>query len=52
MARQSAFFDELAISGYVHETGVEKLMRDAKYLQPWPEPNWTAADAIVEAVLR
>lgn len=27
-------------SGYVHETGVEKLMRDAKWLQAWPEPAW------------
>lgn len=30
-------------TGYMHETGVEKLMRDAKYLQMWPEPNWIAA---------
>lgn len=37
-------------TGYMHETGVEKLMRDAKYLQLWPEPNWTADDAIVEAL--
>lgn len=27
-------------SGYVYETGVEKLMRDAKWLQAWPEPAW------------
>jgi alkylation response protein AidB-like acyl-CoA dehydrogenase len=39
-------------TGYMHETGVEKLMRDAKYLQLWPEPNWTADDALVEASLR
>jgi alkylation response protein AidB-like acyl-CoA dehydrogenase len=39
-------------TGYMHETGVEKLMRDAKYLQLWPEPNWMADDAIVEAALR
>lgn len=39
-------------TGYMHETGVEKLMRDAKYLQLWPEPNWTADDAIVDAALR
>jgi alkylation response protein AidB-like acyl-CoA dehydrogenase len=39
-------------SGYMHETGVEKLMRDAKYLQLWPEPNWTAADGILEQALR
>jgi alkylation response protein AidB-like acyl-CoA dehydrogenase len=38
-------------TGYMHETGVEKLMRDAKYLQLWPEPNWTADDAIVAAAL-
>lgn len=38
-------------TGYMHDTGVEKLMRDAKYLQLWPEPNWTADDAIVEAAL-
>jgi alkylation response protein AidB-like acyl-CoA dehydrogenase len=38
-------------TGYMHETGVEKLMRDAKYLQLWPEPNWTADDRIVEATL-
>jgi hypothetical protein len=35
----------------MHETGVEKLMRDAKYLQLWPEPNWTADDAIVDAAI-
>lgn len=29
-------------TGYMHETGVEKLMRDAKMLQLWPEPNWVA----------
>ncbi|HET7177440.1 MAG TPA: acyl-CoA dehydrogenase family protein, partial [Solirubrobacterales bacterium] len=39
-------------TGYMHETGVEKLMRDAKYLQLWPEPNWTADDALVKAALR
>jgi alkylation response protein AidB-like acyl-CoA dehydrogenase len=38
-------------TGYMHETGVEKLMRDAKYLQLWPEPNWLADDPIVEAAL-
>jgi alkylation response protein AidB-like acyl-CoA dehydrogenase len=38
-------------TGYMHETGVEKLMRDAKYLQLWPEPNWTADDAIVDAAI-
>ena len=39
-------------TGYMHETGVEKLMRDAKYLQLWPEPNWMADDPIVDAALR
>ena len=39
-------------TGYMHETGVEKLMRDAKYLQLWPEPNWLADDPIVESTLR
>ncbi|HXV04510.1 MAG TPA: acyl-CoA dehydrogenase family protein, partial [Solirubrobacterales bacterium] len=39
-------------TGYMHETGVEKLMRDAKYLQLLPEPNWMADDAIVDAALR
>lgn len=38
-------------TGYMHETGVEKLMRDAKYLQLWPEPNWMADDALVDATL-
>lgn len=39
-------------TGYMHETGVEKLMRDAKVLQIWPEPNWMADDPIVEAALK
>jgi alkylation response protein AidB-like acyl-CoA dehydrogenase len=34
-------------TGYMHETGVEKLMRDAKYLQLWPEPNWIAEDELM-----
>jgi hypothetical protein len=29
------------------ETGVEKLMRDAKYCQLFPEPNWVAADELM-----
>jgi alkylation response protein AidB-like acyl-CoA dehydrogenase len=29
-------------TGYMVETGVEKLMRDAKYCQLFPEPNWLA----------
>jgi alkylation response protein AidB-like acyl-CoA dehydrogenase len=36
-------------TGYMRETGVEKLMRDAKYLQLWPEPNWMADEPIVDA---
>jgi alkylation response protein AidB-like acyl-CoA dehydrogenase len=35
-------------TGYMHETGVEKLMRDAKYLQLWPEPNWIASSRLME----
>jgi alkylation response protein AidB-like acyl-CoA dehydrogenase len=35
-------------TGYMHETGVEKLMRDAKCLQLWPEPNWIAAGMLAE----
>ncbi|MBK5232883.1 MAG: acyl-CoA/acyl-ACP dehydrogenase [Thermoleophilia bacterium] len=38
-------------AGYMHETGVEKLMRDAKYLQLWPEPNWMADDRIIDSEL-
>jgi alkylation response protein AidB-like acyl-CoA dehydrogenase len=34
-------------TGYMHETGVEKLMRDAKYCQLYPEPNWMAQDELV-----
>ncbi|MBJ7458789.1 MAG: acyl-CoA/acyl-ACP dehydrogenase [Thermoleophilaceae bacterium] len=34
--------------GYMHETGVEKLMRDAKYCQLWPVPNWVGRDALLE----
>jgi alkylation response protein AidB-like acyl-CoA dehydrogenase len=33
-------------TGYMHETGVEKLMRDAKWLQLWPESNWIGLDMI------
>ncbi len=36
-------------TGYMHETGVEKLMRDAKTLQRWPEPSWIAAGALLPA---
>jgi alkylation response protein AidB-like acyl-CoA dehydrogenase len=38
-------------TGYMHETGVEKLMRDAKSLQLWPEPAWIAHDMIAEALV-
>jgi acyl-CoA dehydrogenase len=34
-------------TGYMQETGVEKLMRDAKYCQLFPEPNWVARDVLV-----
>lgn len=34
-------------AGYMVETGVEKLMRDAKYCQLFPEPNWVAADELM-----
>jgi alkylation response protein AidB-like acyl-CoA dehydrogenase len=38
-------------TGYMHETGVEKLMRDAKSLQLWPEPAWIAHDMIAAALV-
>src|ERR1035437_6034354 len=34
-------------TGYIRETGVEKLMRDAKYCQLFPEPNWVAQDELM-----
>ena len=34
--------------GYMHETGAEKLMRDAKYCQLYPTPNWLARDELLE----
>jgi alkylation response protein AidB-like acyl-CoA dehydrogenase len=34
-------------TGYMVETGVEKLMRDAKYCQLFPEPNWVAQDELM-----
>lgn len=37
-------------TGYMHETGIEKLMRDAKSLQLWPEPHWIAHEMIAEAL--
>jgi len=38
-------------TGYIHETGIEKLMRDAKSLQLWLEPPWIAHDMIAEALV-
>jgi alkylation response protein AidB-like acyl-CoA dehydrogenase len=35
--------------GYMAETGVEKLMRDAKYCQLFPEPNWVAHDQLMRS---
>lgn len=34
-------------SGYMRDSGVEKLMRDAKYCQLYPEPNWRARAQLV-----
>ena len=34
-------------AGYMHETGAEKLMRDAKHCQLFPEPNWVAAASLM-----
>jgi alkylation response protein AidB-like acyl-CoA dehydrogenase len=34
-------------TGYMCETGIEKLMRDAKYCQLFPEPNWVAQDELI-----
>jgi alkylation response protein AidB-like acyl-CoA dehydrogenase len=34
-------------TGYMVETGIEKLMRDAKYCQMFPEPNWVAHDELM-----
>jgi len=36
-------------TGYMAETGVEKLMRDAKYCQLFPEPNWVAHDQLIRS---
>lgn len=35
--------------GYMHETGLEKLMRDAKYLQLYPVANWHAREQLLES---
>lgn len=34
-------------TGYMVETGIEKLMRDARYCQLFPEPNWVAQDELM-----
>lgn len=34
-------------TGYMVDTGVEKLMRDAKYCQLYPERNWLAGDELM-----
>lgn len=36
-------------TGYMVETGIEKLMRDAKYCQLFPEPNWIAHDELMRS---
>jgi hypothetical protein len=36
-------------TGYMVETGIEKLMRDAKYCQLFPEPNWVAHDQLMRS---
>ncbi len=36
-------------SGYMVETGIEKLMRDAKYCQLFPEPNRVAHDELMRS---
>lgn len=33
--------------GYMHEMGVEKLMRDARYCQLFPQSNWLARDDLM-----
>lgn len=38
--------------GYMRETGVEKLMRDAKYCQLYPRPNWITRDDLLETQRR
>lgn len=36
-------------TGYMRETGVEKLLRDAMTLSLFPEPNWVALDELTRA---
>ncbi len=38
--------------GYMRETGAEKLMRDAKYLQLYPTSNWLERDRLLELTRR
>jgi len=33
--------------GYMHDTGAEKLMRDARYCQLFPQANWLAREQLV-----
>ncbi|MQA76540.1 MAG: hypothetical protein GEU88_19830 [Solirubrobacterales bacterium] len=35
-------------TGYTREAGVEKLMRDARYCQLYPEPSWVARDRLLD----
>jgi alkylation response protein AidB-like acyl-CoA dehydrogenase len=35
-------------AGYMRETGIEKLMRDAMYCRLFPESNWVARDALMQ----
>lgn len=39
-------------TGYMVETGIEKLMRDAKYCQLFPEANWLAQAELMRLVRR
>ncbi len=36
-------------TGYMVGTGIEKLMRDAKYCQLFPEPNWLAHNELMRS---
>jgi Acyl-CoA dehydrogenases len=36
-------------TGYMVETGIEKLMRDAKYCQLFPEPNWVTQNELLDS---
>jgi alkylation response protein AidB-like acyl-CoA dehydrogenase len=39
-------------TGYMRETGIEKLMRDAMYCRLFPEPNWVARDRLMQEARR